>query len=154
MNGKLWSDLSGFVSVAKHISWMAAVRREATKTSIILKITNFAPANSIKFSKIHSSPGRIRGHATTGLARCRLFDEHDTQPGQPGGVFLYFHSVPTGLFLHQISSAGTVSDKTGELEKDICFVWMREFLACPLSLPDKKIYLYLDGFRFMIRKNF
>ena len=153
MNGKLWSDLSGLVAVAKHISWMAAVRREATKTSIILKITNFAPANSIKFSKIHSSPGRILWHATTGLASCRLFDEHDTLPGPRGGRGIFVFSLSAnGAFLHQISSAGTVSGKTGEPEKDICFIWMREFLACyNLYLLDQK-YLFRHHRRVTCRK--
>ena len=77
---------------------------EATKTSIILKITNFAPANSIKFSKIHSSPGRIRGHATTGQAGCRLFDEHDTQPGP--GYFCIFTQCQRGFFTPNIIGTG------------------------------------------------
>lgn len=77
---------------------------EATKTSIILKITNFAPANSIKFSKIHSSPGRIRGHATTGQAGCRLFDEHDTQP-RPG-YFCIFTQCQRGFFTPNIIGTG------------------------------------------------
>lgn len=117
----------------------------ATETSIILKITNFAPANSIKFSKIHSSPGRILWHATTGLARCRLFDEHDTRPGPEAaaGVFLYFHSVPTGLFYIKYHRQALSQTKleSGGLEKDICFIWMRELVACSVFAWPENIYL-------------
>ena len=60
--------------------------------------------NSIKFSKIHSSPGRIRGHATTGQAGCRLFDEHDTEP-RPG-YFCIFTQCQRGFFTPNIIGTG------------------------------------------------
>ena len=74
-----------------------------TKTSIISKITNFAAANSIKFSKIHSSRGRILGHATT-LARRDVGSLTNTTRSPGRGIFVFSLSA-NGAFLLKISSA-------------------------------------------------